>query len=121
MVKLNIPSEFRDWFWMMYTALEVMIVINKCKSDILQVKRGLESVVSGILTPDNQLHKVKVFADDLKLFLADLKEIKDCYKVIEQFEGISGMKMHRDPERGKCQALLFEKHWIIWIGQNGCR
>ena len=142
MVKLNIPVEFREWFWMMYHRLGVMIVINRYKSDILEVKRGfmeghppsmaafvitmiplmkaIEKVVSGIITPDDQIHKVKVFADDLKLFLANLDELKECYKVIEGFEAISGMKMHRDPGRGKCQALPFGKHleyrdWPEWV------
>ena len=51
-------------------------------------------VVSGITTPDDQVHKVKVFADDLKLFLGDLEEIQDCYNAIEGFENVSGLKMH---------------------------
>ena len=142
MRRFNIPDEFLEWFWTMYRKLGVMVVINKYKSDILQVKRGfmeghppsmaafvvaiiplmkaLEMVVFGITTPDDQVHKVKVFADDLKLFLGDLKEIQDCYNAIEGFENISGLKMHRDPARGKCQALPFGRHgdfkdWPAWI------
>ena len=142
MKKLQIPVEFIDWFWMMYENLGIMIVINKYKSDILQVKRGfmeghppsmaafvttmiplmigLENVISGITTQDDQVHKVKVFADDMKLFLKDLKEVKKCYEIIEGFENISGMKMHRDPARGKCQALPFGMHreyqdWPEWV------
>ena len=142
MRRFNIPDEFLEWFWTMYRKLGVMVVINKYKSDILQVKRGfmeghppsmaafvvaiiplmkaLEMVVSGITTPDDQVHKVKVFADDLKLFLGDLKEIQDCYNAIEGFENVSGLKMHRDPARGKCQALPFGRHgdfkdWPAWI------
>ena len=142
MRKFNIPTEFIEWFWTMYRKLGVMVVINRYKSDILQVKRGfmeghppsmaafvvsiiplmkaLELVVSGITTPDDQVHKVKVFADDLKLFLSNLKEVKECYNVIEGFENIAGLKMHRDPARGKCQALPFGRHveyddWPEWI------
>ena len=142
MRRFNIPAEFVEWFWTMYRKLGVMVVINRYKSDILQVKRGfmeghppsmaafvvtmiplmkaLEMVVSGITTPDDQVHKVKVFADDLKLFLGNLEEIKDCYDMIEGFEKISGLKMHRDPARRKCQALPFGRHveydnWPEWI------
>ena len=43
-----------------------------------------------------------------------------CYKVIERFEKVSGLEMHRDPGRGKCQALPFGKHkgedrWPTWV------
>ena len=40
MRRFNIPDEFLEWFWTMYRKLGVMLVINKYKSDILQVKRG---------------------------------------------------------------------------------
>ena len=40
--------------------------------------------------------------------------------MIEGFENISGLKMHRDPERRKCQALPFGRHveyvnWPEWV------
>ena len=89
--RLNLPEQFINWFWMMYNELGIMIVINKFKSEVLKVERGfmeghppsmaafvmaiiplmiaLESVISGITISDGSTHKLKVFADDLKLFL----------------------------------------------------
>ena len=147
MKRFGIPIGFIDWFWMMYKNLGVMIVINGFKSEIMQVKRGfmeghppsmgafvismiplmiaLEGTISGIMTPDLTEHKVKAFADDLKVFIADLREISMCYNEIEKFEVISGLKMHRDPQRGKCQALPFGSHreymeWPEWISVRDC-
>ena len=80
---------------------------------------ALEEIITGIKVK-GKIHKVKSFADDVKLFLKDLTELKNCYKVIEEFEKISGLEMHRDPGREKCQALPFGKHkeeenWPAWI------
>ena len=142
MKKFNLPQEFIDWFWMMYCDLGIMIVINKYKSNILKVERGfmeghppsmaafvvaiipllkaLEGNLVGITTLDGKNHKLKSFADDLKLFLKNLNEIDACFKSICKFEKVSGLKMHRDPKREKCQALPFGKHrqfnnWPDWI------
>ena len=57
---------------------------------------------------------------DLKLFLKEIEEIPKAYEVICNFENVSGLKMHRDPKRGKCQAIPFGKHrenlvWPEWI------
>ena len=147
MKRFGIPIGFIDWFWMMYKNLGKMIVIYDFKSEIMQVKRGfmeghppsmgafvismiplmiaLEGTISGIMTPDLTEHKVKAFADDLKVFIADLREISMCYNEIEKFEVISGLKMHRDPQRGKCQALPFGSHreymeWPEWISVRDC-
>ena len=141
MKKFNIPSEFINWFWMMYANLGIMIVINNCKSKILKIERGfmeghppsmaafvvsmiplmigLERVLSGIKV-DKVKHKIKAFADDLKIFLLSTEEINPSYKVIEDFEKVSGFLMHRDPNRKKCQALPFGKHknfkfWPEWV------
>ena len=137
----RLPKIFIDWFWMMYNNLGVVVVINKYKSDILKVERGfmeghppsmaafvvsiiplmiaLEGKLTGIKTYSKN-HKLKGFADDLKLFLKDLNEIEISYNIISDFEKISGLKMHRDPKREKCQALPFGKHreftnWPEWI------
>ena len=61
----------------------------------------------------------------MKLFLKDLSELERCFRVIEKFEKISGLEMHRDPEREKCQALPFGKHkdqekWPAWITVKSC-
>ena len=81
---------------------------------------ALEEQMVGILTPDNKNHRIKLFAHDLKVFLKEVEEIPKAYEVICNFENVSGLKMHRDPKRGKCQALPFGKHrenlvWPEWI------
>ena len=45
---------------------------------------ALEEVVSGIKV-QGITHKVKGFADDVKLFLRDLGELQKSYEVIEKF------------------------------------
>ena len=141
MMKFGIPKKFIDWFWMMYSDLGIIIVINNYKSKVLKIERGfmeghppsmaafvvsmiplmigLERVLAGI-TVKSYTHKVKAFADDLKLFIKDIKEIQLSYEVIEAFEKISGLLMHRDPKREKCQILPFGTHrtynsWPNWV------
>ena len=119
-----------------------MIVINRYKSEKIHIERGfmeghapsmaafvialiplmtsLEEGMTGIVTPDDKCHKVKMFADDLKLFIKDLNEIEFLYDRICKFERISGLNMHRDPSRDKCQALPFGRHreyneWPGWV------
>ena len=142
MMRLEIPQPFIDWFWMMYKDLYVLIVLNKFKSDKIYVERGfmeghppsmaafvvslipmmhaIEDEISGIVTPDTKVHKIKLFADDLKCFLSNTNEVSVTYDVICSFETVSGLEMHRDPGRNKCQALPFGKHksfkqWPFWV------
>ena len=143
MKAMNIPSEFISWFWAMYENLSVSVVINKYSSEKILVKRGfmeghapsmgafviaasplghaLEEVLEGIETEDGVLHKVKAFADDVKVFLKDIDvELKKVYEIIGNFERVSGTEMHRDPSREKCQALPFGIHkqyqdWPSWV------
>ena len=139
---LEVPQPFIDWFWAMYKDLYVVIVLNRYKSDKIYVKRGfmeghppsmaafvvsliplmhaLEEKVVGIVTPNGKNHKLKMFADDLKLFIGDTEEINQTYQVICDFEEISGLEMHRDPGRDKCQVLPFGSHmdfqnWPEWV------
>ena len=118
-----------------------MVKINNVLSDPISVERGfmeghppsmpafvmqmipliyhLENSVKGIMV-NGKIHKVKAFADDVKLFLGSTSEIGAIYDVIEKFEGVSGLQMHRDPQRKKCQALSFGTHktfneWPQWI------
>ena len=56
----------------------------------------------------------------MKLFIAETKEIESAYNIIEKFEKVSGLEMHRDPGRQKCQALPFGEHrdfkgWQNWV------
>ena len=142
LLHLGVPNEFIHWFWMMYKDLYVVIVLNKYKSDKIYVERGfmeghppsmaafvvslipmmlvLEEKLKGLTTPDNKIHKYKMFADDLKLFLHDVEELNVAYDVICNFENVSGLVMHRDVTRDKCQALSFGSHrnfdnWPEWI------
>ena len=142
MKQLGVPQEFIDWFWMMYRDLYVVIVLNRYKSDKICVKRGFmeghppsmgafvismiplmyacEEKMTGIVTPSNRNHRIKLFADDLKLFIKNMSEVTNLYKVISNFEKVSGLEMHRDPARKKCQALPFGLHrvhieWPKWI------
>ena len=125
---------------MMYEDLGIIILINKCKSDIIKVLRGfmeghpasmggfvvamvplmlkLETSIEG-LTVKGKLHKIKMFADDLKGFLKNLGEIDMIEKIIRDFEAVSGVILHRDPSLEKCQALPFGEHrefenWKKW-------
>ena len=68
--------------------------------------------------------KIKLFADDMKLFIANPREIDTAYNIIEKFEQVSGLEMHRDPVRQKCQALPFGEHrnfseWPQWVTVKG--
>ena len=142
MKALDLPQEFMSWFWTMYKDLSVTIVINSYKSLPIKVERGfmegsppsmaafvlclaplmlaLEDVMGGIKTGDGELHKIKAFADDMKLFVGNLEEIPRAYGIISNFECVSGLLMHRDPRREKCQALPFGEHrevdsWPDWV------
>ena len=132
MERIGIPEMFRNWFWSMYEELFIVIVLNKFKSGKIYNERGfmeghppsmaafvisiipmmttLEEILSGIATSDGKCHKIKMFTDDLKVFLKDPCEIDLIYDVITKFERISGLVMHRDPKREKCQALPFGSH-----------
>ena len=83
MKHLKIPQDFIDWFWAMYSDLYIIIVINKYKSDKVFIKRGfmeghppsmaafvismipmmtdaIEEKMTGIVTPDDKIHKIKL-------------------------------------------------------------
>ena len=40
MIKLELPKEFQEWFWMMYRGLYINIVVNRYKSDRIYISRG---------------------------------------------------------------------------------
>ena len=142
MIHMQVPTEIRDWFWALYSNLSLVIVVNKMKSGKIKVSRGfcegnppsmpgfvacmipllsvIEDSLEGIKTIDGKLHKVKAFADDAKVVLKEPQEIHMVYSLIERFERVSGLEMHRDPIREKCQALVFGSHrlyqnWPDWI------
>ena len=129
--RVGLLEFFLEWFWKMYEDLGVVIVVKGCKSDQINVKRGfmeghpasiaafvvslipfmvkLDQNVTG-LEVDGIIHKSKLFANNLKLFIKDLNEIFSIENIINDFEIVSGVKIHRDPSRGKCQALSFGTH-----------
>ena len=139
---VNIPALFGKWFWSMYKNLSLIVTLNGQKSEKIQQLRGLaeghsasmpvfalavapilvaiENSITGIVTLDGKRHKSKGFADDAKAFLDNPREIYTIYDIIKVFEQISGLYMHRDPARKKCQALTFGEHreydnWPIWV------
>ena len=141
MKRIGIPESFIRWFWTMYNELTVEIRVNGCRSEKIRVERGfmeghppsmaafvlqmipltvaLEEILNGIEVHE-VTHKVKGFADDVKLFLGDLREVDKSYEIINKFEKVSGLEMHRDPTREKCQALPFGRHrehteWPDWV------
>ena len=87
---------------------------------LIPLMYSLEEILIGFTTFDRRTHKLKLFADDLRLVLMDVEELKTTYGVICKFEIISGLLMHRDPTRDKCPALPFGKHrefhlWPEWV------
>ena len=140
MKKFQVPASFLNWFWRMYENLGIIIVVNSCKSDILKVKRGfmeghpasmaafVTALIPLMIKIDNsiaglkvhgQVHKCKLFADDLKVFLIHLNKVDLIEDFIGKFEHVSGVLLHRDSIREKCQALPFGKHkdykdWNKW-------
>ena len=88
-------------------------------TQIIPLFSALEKVLDGIKIR-NQIERLKGFADDVKVIIRRPEEIGLCYKIISRFEEISGLRMHRDPLREKCQALPFGshreyKHWPVWV------
>ena len=89
--KLAVPKPFVDCFWIMYKDLYVIIALNKYKSEKIYVNRGfmeghppsmaafvvslvpmmlaIEEKMTGIVTMNHKLHRIKMFSDDLQLFV----------------------------------------------------
>ena len=87
---------------------------------MIPLMKTMEEILIGIKIKDGSIYKIKMFADDMKLFIAETKEIESAYNIIEKFEKVSGLEMHRDPGRQKCQALPFGEHrdfkgWQNWV------
>ena len=142
MVALNIPASFREWFWSLYEDLGLKISINGHLSEMIEIRRGLmeghppsmacyvastipmlnilQERLIGIKLRDDRLCKAMSFADDTKAILKYPSEISIIYDVVSKFEVISGIEMHRDRSRKKCQALSFGSHrdvntWPEWV------
>ena len=60
--------------------------------------------------------------DYLKLALRDPGEISCVDETIQRFEGVSGLILHRDVSRKKCNVLTFGSHrkfdrWPPWVNK----
>lgn len=130
--RLNLPESFIHWVRLMYQNLGINIVLNKWKSSKILNLRGvmeghgpssflfvvaviplildLQNKLKGINIGDNINHSVKGFMDDLKCFLSEEKEIFVVDSVISNFEKVSGLIVHRDPSKQKCNILCFGSH-----------
>ena len=140
--KLNLPEEFIFWTKSMYSDLGIKIVLNNWKSSKILNERGLmeghpcssflfvvgilpllielQKRLKGIDIGDNVNHNVKGYMDDLKCFLKDEDEIFLVDNIITKFEKVSGLIVHRDPTKLKCNILCFGKHrqyrsWPSWV------
>ena len=140
--KIGLPRKFIDWFWNLYRKLGIVINVNGCKSSTIYNDRGfmegsppsmgafcistfplliaLERNIKGIKVKDGRVFKIKVFADDMKTFIKDVSEVKMIEELIFKFERISGIYLHRDKTKKKCNILNFggnrnHKDWPDWI------
>ena len=141
---LGVPSEFIKFFWNLYKDLGIVISVNQIKSNIIYNRRGfaegsapsmaayvistialikgLEDQLEGIQLPDNRIFKVFSYADDQKLALKHTSEISKVQDIVFRYENISGLMLHRDVARKKCNILSFGNHcqyknWPHWINQ----
>ena len=144
MKQFGIPAQFITWLKAMYDRLSLALVINGWQSDPIKNLRGLleghspsmqiycmatgpllralGGKLSGIRTWDGILHKNKSFADDLKLLLKKPEEVTCVDETIKRFEGVSGLILHRDVTRKKCNVLTFGSHrnfdgWPQWVNK----
>ena len=140
--KMGLPEGFKKWFWTFYKNLRLKVIINGYETEEIKVMRGvcegsspsmpafvaaiapvmeeIESKIEGIRTKENEIHSIYGFADDQQVFLRRPEEIKVVQEIVQKFEKISGFQMHRDPKKGKCQALSFGEHknyieWPDWV------
>ena len=144
MRKFKIPESFILWLKAMYDDLGIALVINNWISAKIPNKRGLmeghspsmqifciamaplllalENKLTGITTWDGLKHKEKSFADDIKVLLAQPQEVFLVEEVISDFEEVSGLILHRDKSRKKCNVLPFGSHrdfkeWPDWVNK----
>ena len=144
MKHIGVPKDFIAFFWNLYKDLGIKISVNQIGSGIIYNKRGfaegsapsmaayvistisllkaLEEQLEGIRLPDNRLMKVFSFADDQKIALQNSDEIKKVQDMVIRFEKVSGLMLHRDVTRKKCNIISFGNHrncndWPDWVNQ----
>ena len=144
MTSLGVPEPFMKWFWNMVRNIGIVICVNRCKSSVILNERGfmegfppsmacwvlssmalitaLESNLQGIQHTDGRLFKICNLADDQKIFLKEPKEVHLVDKLVAEFEGISGVRLHRNKLLNKCNILSFGSHqdyedWPDWVNR----
>ena len=144
MRKFKIPESFILWLKAMYSELGIAVVINNWISDKIKNARGLmeghspsmqifclataplllglEKKLTGIVTWDGIKQANKSFADDIKVVLAQPQEVFMVEDMITDFEQVSGLILHRDKTRRKCNILPFGSHrefneWPVWVNK----
>ena len=55
----------------------------------------------------------------MKIFIGNLREIETAYNVIEKFEKVSGLEMHRDPARQNAKHYHLESIENLMVGLLG--
>ena len=71
---------------------------------------ALNKSLIGINIRHERILKSRSFADDTKIFLTYPREIYKAVNVIEKFEFVSGVSMHRNKAKKKCNILTFGDH-----------
>ena len=144
MTSLGFPRQFMEWFWNMVRNIGIVICVNRCRSSVILNKRGfmegfppsmacwvlssmalitaLERNLLGIKLPDGRLLKNCNLADDQKIFLREPQEVHMVDKLVAEFEGVSGVKLHRSKLLNKCNILSFGSHqdyrdWPDWVNK----
>ena len=84
--------------------------------------KAIDSKLSGIKTWDAKIHRTKSFADDLKICIQDPREVTGVDSTIQRFKAVSGLILHRDVRRKKCNVLSFGSHrgftqWPLWVNK----
>ena len=79
----------------------------------------LEKELKGITDGEGIIHKVYSFADDTKAFIKNPEDIRTLNRIVERFEKISGMKMHRDPKKESAKPSLWSTQKFQGMARMG--
>ena len=82
----------------------------------VQVEGPLEEGKSGPLLLE-EIFVVCSYGDDVKPFMNNMDKVKIIVELCTKLEKASGVKLHRDPQSGKCKILPLGK-WHDKLKQN---
>ena len=143
-IKLGLPKKFIDFFFNLYNDLSVVINVNNCITKPIRNMRGfmeghppsmqcfvvaitpfmiaMQNHLKGIQIDSQRKVKMLSFADDCKIVLREPGEVVGVYRILENFEKCSGIRIHKDRSRGKCNILTFGNHnevidWPFWVNK----